>query len=473
MPSSRTAVAGVFLVTCVASLDINIVATALPSVVADLGGLEHIAWVVTAFTLAGTVAMPLYGKLGDLFGRRSMLLITLSIFLISSALCGLAQSMPQLILFRGLQGLGAGGLLTLASAVLADIVEPTRRPRVQATLVTAVAISQFSGPVVGGLLTEHLSWRWVFLVNIPIGAAAMALIWLGVPSKSAAKDVSIDYLGAITLTATASLFMFALSGLSNPEDGHSLALIVSAAVAGITFFLVERRAREPILPFSVFGAPTYVIGVAALTFATFAASGVISFAPLFLQAALGLTPSQSGAAVIAQVLGMLCTSAFVTRSARASERLKLVVLSGVTCEAIALAGIAASALLGGGLSIFLVFLFLRGVGMGANIPILMTVVQNTANSANLGVATSTMMFVRSLGGVLGVTIAGLVIDFAAGSADLAHDPKGYGAAIGVSFAINAAVTCVAIFFVAALPASVSAPPPGRHRPPDPNPPVET
>ena len=196
--------------------------------------------------------------------------------------------------------------------------------------------------------------------------------------------------------------MFALSGLSNPEDGHSLALIVSAAVAGITFFLVERRAREPILPFSVFGAPTYVIGVAALTFATFAASGVISFAPLFLQAALGLTPSQSGAAVIAQVLGMFCTSAFVTRSARASEHLKLVVLSGVTCEAIALAGIAASALLGGGLSIFLVFLFLRGVGMGANIPILMTVVQNTANSANLGVATSTMMFVRSLGGVLGV-----------------------------------------------------------------------
>lgn len=473
MRTSRWALGGVFLVTSVASLDHNIVATALPDMVASLSGLEHIAWVVTAFSLSATVTMPLYGKLGDLFGRRTMLLIAVSVFLLASMLCGLAQSMLQLILFRGLQGLGAGGLFTLASAVMADIVAPAQRPRVQATLMTAIAACQFAGPVVGGLLTEFLSWRWVFLINLPVGIAALALIWLAVPHKVAPKDVSIDYLGALTLTIAASLFMLALSALGLPETrANSPILFLGAALAAVAVFFVERRAREPILPFSVFKTPLYVVGVTALGFATFAASGAVSFTPLFLQTALGLTPSQSGMAIIAQVLGMLCTNTFITRSSAVTAHLKTVMLIGVSCETLALTGLAVTALTGGGLTLFLVFLFLRGVGMGANTPLLMTLVQSTANSANMGVATSTMMFTRALGGVLGATIAGLVINMAAQGADPNLNPSAFGHAIGVSFAFNAAVMCAAIFFVTRLPAPTIPTPPAQHRPRDPASPID-
>lgn len=447
---TRLALGGVFLVVCLASLDHNIVATALPQVVADLGGVEHLGWVVTAFLLPSTVAMPLYGKMSDLYGQRNVLTFAVATFLVGSALCGLAQSMLQLILFRALQGVGAGGLFTLALTVIASTVAPAERARYQALVVGAVAVCQFAGPLAGGLITEHFSWRWVFLINPPVGLAALALIWLGIASKRAPDRPAIDYAGAATLMLGAALFMLGLTNiLENAALGALLAL--GAAVAFGAFFSIERRARDPILPFRVFEAPAYARGVIALTGMTFAVHGTLAFTPLFLQAGLGLTPSESGAAMIAQVIGMVLCSAVVTRTSAVSGHLKSVALFGVALETVGIAGFAASALLHGGVGIFIFFLFARGLGMGASIPILTTLVQNAAPSRLLGVATSTMMFVRSFGGVIGVTVTGLVLALVAGAA-----PDGGAAifhtAIGGAFALHALVMLASWLLVLTLPA---------------------
>ena len=460
----RLALAGVFLVVCLASLDHNMVATALPQVAADLGGLGQVSWIVTAFLLPATVTMPLYGKLSDVFGRRRVLAFAVITFVVGSVLCAASQTMLQLIAFRAIQGLGAGGLFTLALTILADLAPPTQRARYQAIVVSAAAICQFLGPLAGGILTEYGSWRWVFLINPPVGVIALLMIWRGIAPRATRGAAQLDFMGAATLIITASAFLFALAALAEPAWRTLAAPSLAVAAAGAAAFTaVERRASDPILPFDIFRRPSYALGVSAFAAMTFAMYATMSFAPLFLQNALGLTPSQSGTAILAQVFGMVCASAIATRWRAAAENLKAAAMTGVGAEIIGIGGLAACAVLGWGVEAVIACLMIRGLGMGAAVPMVTTIVQNAIGGHQLGAATSAMMFVRSMGGVIGVAVAGMVIALLF--------EQGAGVAFGAIFALNALLMCAAFALLRALPASPTRPPqppsPGAASPIDP------
>jgi EmrB/QacA subfamily drug resistance transporter len=408
--------------------------------------------------------MPLYGKLGDVFGRRAMVFVSVFIFLTGSVLCGFAQSMLQLIVFRALQGAGAGGLLTLALTVIADVVEPRQRGRYQSLIVATVAVCQLAGPLMGGALTEYLSWRWIFHINLPIGAVALTLIWFGLTTPHQTRAHQVDYSGVIALSITSALVMLLLTwgGSTFAWNSPVVAVLAGAALlSAYVFLLVERGASEPILPLRLFSDRRFALGVSALTLMTFAMQSTMVFAPLYLQVVLGLSPSQSGMAMVAQVSGMLCAS-LVTRSAATSERPKHMVIAGVATEAASLLGLTVLAFLDAGVGVFAALLFVRGLGMGVGIPILTSMLQNNAEPADLGVATSSMMFVRSIGGVFGVSLGGLILNMLLSRAGVnvlhaAHIDI-YRNAIGASFMLNTLCMLTAVLMIKALPTDLD-----RHR----------
>jgi MFS family permease len=251
----RLTFAGLMLAMAIAALDQNIVNTALPRVTSDLGGLAHLSWIVTAFMLTSTATAPLYGKLSDTHGRRLLFVVSITVFLIGSALCGMAQSMTGLILFRALQGLGAGGLMTLAQATIGDLVAPRDRGRYQGLFTSVFAVSSVAGPLLGGMLTTELSWRWVFYVNLPIGAAALALIVAQLPPPPAARHHRLDYEGALVLTggSTATLLLLSRGGVAMGWlSAPALGLAALALLLFVLFALQERRAAEPILGYICF-----------------------------------------------------------------------------------------------------------------------------------------------------------------------------------------------------------------------------
>ncbi|HKP83760.1 MAG TPA: MFS transporter, partial [Pyrinomonadaceae bacterium] len=287
---------GLLLVMLLAALDSTIVATALPTIVGEFGGLAHISWVVTAYLLAQTIVTPIYGKLGDLYGRKRVLQVAIVIFLIGSALCGLSQSMSHLIIFRAVQGLGGGGLMVTTQAVVADVVPPRQRGRYQGIFGAAFGFASVAGPLVGGYFTTHWTWRWIFYINLPVGIIALVVLAATLPAQISYARHAIDYAGAAVLALTlASIVLFTdlggtVYGWSSPV---MVGLIVLAVAGLISFVLVERQASEPILPLQLFRTrDVWVTSVVGLIVG-FALIGSVTYLPVFLQIVKGLSPTES------------------------------------------------------------------------------------------------------------------------------------------------------------------------------------
>ena len=307
----RASFSGVVLAVIVSSLDQNIVAVALPRIASELSGISHISWIVTSFLLTATIAAPIYGKLSDIYGRRRMLTLSMSVFLGTTILCSLVNTMPQLIAARALQGLGAGGLVTLSQSTIGDLVGPRQRGRYQGYFSGAMAISTVAGPLLGGALIADFSWRGIFLVTIPVGVASLALTRFGLSKNFICKSHHIDYTGILFLSMGTSA---ALALLNTLESGlisrplTSVALGALAVACTALFLRQERRASEPLLGLTLFGNGSFVAGVIVAGMMTFAMQGAMVFLPLYFQEVQGMTPTHSGLMLVAQIAGLIFSS---------------------------------------------------------------------------------------------------------------------------------------------------------------------
>ncbi|MHB9850814.1 DHA2 family efflux MFS transporter permease subunit [Streptomyces krungchingensis] len=393
-----------------AALDQTIVSTALPTIVSDLGGLEHLSWVVTAYLLASTAATPLWGKLGDQYGRKKLFQTAIVIFLIGSALCGMAQNMGELIGFRALQGLGGGGLMVLSMAIVGDIVSPRERGKYQGLFGAVFGATSVLGPLLGGLFTEHLSWRWVFYVNLPVGVVALVVIAvvLHIPAK-AARHV-IDYLGTFLIAAVATCLVLVAS-LGGTTWSWSSPQIVGLAVLGVAlafvFVAVERRAAEPVLPLKLFGIRTFTLSAVISFIVGFAMFGAMTYLPTFLQVVQGVSPTWSGVHMLPMVFGLLLSSTFSGQVVSRTGRWKVfpVVGTGVTTIGLLLLHQMDESSGTGEMS---AYFFVFGLGLGLVMQVLVLIVQNAVSYEDLGVATSGATFFRSIGASFGVAIFGTV-----------------------------------------------------------------
>ncbi|MGW3109302.1 DHA2 family efflux MFS transporter permease subunit [Streptomyces sp. NPDC001100] len=393
-----------------AALDQTIVSTALPTIVSDLGGLEHLSWVVTAYLLASTAATPLWGKLGDQYGRKRLFQIAIVIFLVGSALCGAAQNMPQLIGFRALQGLGGGGLIVLSMAIVGDVVSPRERGRYQGLFGAVFGATSVLGPLLGGLFTEHLSWRWVFYVNLPVGVVALAVIAtaLHIPRKST-RHV-IDYLGTFLIAAVATCLVLVAS-LGGTTWGWGSPQIVGLAVLGVVlavgFVVVERRAAEPVLPLKLFRVRTFSLAAVISFIVGFAMFGAMTYLPTFLQVVQGISPTMSGVHMLPMVFGMLISSTASGQIVSRTGRWKVFPIAGTGVTALGLLllhQLDENSSTGEMSAYFFVF----GLGLGLVMQVLVLIVQNAVSYEDLGVATSGATFFRSIGASFGVAIFGTI-----------------------------------------------------------------
>ncbi|PLW66440.1 DHA2 family efflux MFS transporter permease subunit [Streptomyces sp. SCUT-3] len=393
-----------------AALDQTVVATALPTIASELGGLEHLSWVVTAYLLASTAATPLWGKLGDMYGRKKLYQAAIVVFLAGSALCGVAQDMTQLIAFRAVQGLGGGGLMVLSTAIVGDLVAPRDRGRYQGVFGAVFGAASVLGPLLGGLFVDHLSWRWVFYVNLPLGAAALAVVAVALRIPARRTPHRIDYPGAFLIAAVAACLVLvaSLGGTTWAwGSGRVLGLAALAAVLLAAFVAVERRAAEPVLPLRLFRNRTFTL-CAVIGFVTgFAMFGSLTYLPTFLQVVHGVSPTMSGVHMLPMVLGMLVTSTASGQLAARTGRYKAFPVAGtaVTCAGLYLLHLLDEDSSTGRTS--LAFLVL-GLGLGMVVQILVLAVQNAVAYEDLGTATAGVTFFRSVGAAFGVAVFGAV-----------------------------------------------------------------
>ncbi len=397
---------GMFL----AALDQTIVSTALPTIVGDLGGINHLSWVVTSYLLASTASTPLYGKLGDMYGRKPVFLAAILIFLAGSLLSGLSRSMGELIAFRGLQGVGAGGLMVGAQAIIADIVPPRDRGRYMGLIGSVFAIASVAGPLLGGFLVETLSWRWVFYVNMPIGVAAVLVVTFRLHLSTPSQRHKIDYLGAVLLTAGVSALILLTTWGGNEYDWGS-PIIVGLGVAGVlliaAFLWQETRAAEPIIPLALFRSSIFRVATSLGFLIGLAMFGAIIFIPLFLQLVYGVSPTSSGLRMIPLMAGLLGASIISGRAISRIGRYKAFPVAGTGITAIGMF-LLSRLEVDTAPWIASVYMLVLGIGIGLVMQVLVLVVQNDAPRRDVGVATSTATFFRSMGGSLGVALFGAI-----------------------------------------------------------------
>jgi EmrB/QacA subfamily drug resistance transporter len=413
--------AAVLLALFLAALDQTIVGTALPRILTDLHGTELYTWVVTIYLLTSTVTGPLYGKLSDQFGRRPMLMIGIGIFLAGSLLSALSQEMWQLILFRGIQGVGAGALFPISLAVIGDIFSPRERGRYQGFFGAVFAVAMLVGPFIGGFLTDNVGWHWIFLVNLPVGAVALAVIWRLLPRISHPERViSIDYLGAAAFTAAIVPIML---GLTNKQGGEWTdpavggLLLLGAAMLG-AFIWIETWARDPILHLGLFRNRAFAASVAATSMISFGFFGGIVFIPLWFQAVLGSSATESGYQILPMMAGLMIGSIGSGQIVSRTGRYKWLMVAGMLTAGL---GILLLTQLGADTPITTVWLWLAimGLGIGPSMAVFTIVVQNAVPFREMGVATSALTFFRQIGGSIGLAIAGTVF----GSTLLAEIPR--------------------------------------------------
>ena len=417
----RTIFVALMLGMFLAALDQTIVSTALPTIVGDLGGLNHLSWVVTSYLLASTISTPLYGKLGDMIGRKPIFLAAILIFLAGSMLAGLSQSMGELIGFRALQGMGAGGLMVGAQAIIADIVPPRERGRYMGLIGSVFALASVAGPLLGGFLVDSLSWRWVFYVNMPVGALAVLIVATRLHLHTPHTRHSIDYLGAALLSgAVGALILLTTWGGSEYAWGSGLiiGLGIAAAVLLATFIWWEGRTAEPILPLELFRSRVFSVANAMGFTIGMAMFGAIIFIPLYLQLVYGASPTSSGLRLLPLMAGLLVAAIASGRVISRIGRYKAFPIAGT---AILVGGMFLLSRLGVGTAPWLASLYMLvvGVGIGLVMQVLVLVVQNDVPARQIGVATSTATFFRSLGGSFGVAIFGTIF-----ASRLAHELSG-------------------------------------------------
>jgi EmrB/QacA subfamily drug resistance transporter len=452
--------AAIVLAMLPAVLDQTILATALPTIATDLGSLADVSWVVTAYVVAAAAATPLWGKLGDRHGRKRLLEASLAMFLGASALCGLAQDLTLLVIARAIQGIAAGGLMALAYAAVGDLVTPRERGRYQGYITATFAIATVVGPLLGGLIVEHASWRWVFYVNLPLGLLALAGLRLRLPAPVSERPAhALDVAGAALLaSATAALMLACIWGGTRYAWGSPAIVGLIGAFVVLSGALVarERRTADPIVPLELLRSRAVAISSAALFLATAALFSITVFVPLFLQTTTGASPTQAGLLLIAMMVGVTLSTNVAGRSIERTGRYKRFPVAGLGLMTVSLAGMAVLAARPSQVTTA-VALTVFGLGFGMVGQVLIVAVQNGVDRRNLGIAMAATNFFRALGGAVGAAVLGAIFaartGVAGGAETIALGSAARGdviAGVQTVFAVAAPIALLALVIVLAL-----------------------